>query len=43
MNYFNGDRYDGEWKNNMRDGPGVFVNNDGDMYDGNWKSDKMEG
>jgi len=43
MNYFNGDRYDGEWKNNLRDGHGVFINNDGDMYDGNWKLDKMEG
>lgn len=43
MNYFNGDRYEGEWKNNLRDGHGVLVNNDGDMYDGNWKLDKMEG
>jgi len=43
MDYANGDKYDGNWKDGKKSGQGVmnFVN--GDKYDGQWKDDKMNG
>jgi hypothetical protein len=43
MDYANGDKYDGNWKDNKKSGQGVmnFVN--GNKYDGQWKDDKMNG
>jgi hypothetical protein len=39
----NGDSYEGNWKNDLRDGKGVFIWSDGDKYDGEWKKDMKEG
>jgi hypothetical protein len=30
----NGDRYDGEWKNNKKHGTGVYKFSNGDVYEG---------
>lgn len=38
-----GDRYEGEWKNDLRDGYGTQVYCFGDTYVGYWKEDKHHG
>jgi hypothetical protein len=38
--YNNGDRYDGNWKDDKKNGQGIYYFNNGDRYDGNWKDDK---
>ena len=43
MYYKNGDRYEGEWKNDDREGKGILYYKNGDRYDGEWKNDKREG
>ena len=43
MYYKNGDRYDGEWKNDDREGMGILYYKNGDRYDGELKNDKREG
>ena len=43
MYYKNGDRYEGEWKNDDREGKGILNYKNGDRYDGEWKNDKREG
>ena len=50
MTYANGDDYNGDWKNNKRDGKGKIATNigkqvyaNGDIYDGQWKNDKRNG
>ena len=43
LTYINGDKYDGEWKNNMMHGQGVFEHNKGDIYNGTWKNNKKSG
>ena len=43
MYYNNGDKYDGEWKNDLREGKGIMKYNNGDIYDGYWKNDKKDG
>jgi hypothetical protein len=35
--------YTGEWKENKKEGPGVYVYPDGRKYEGEWKNDKMNG
>ena len=35
--------YDGEWKNDKRDGHGVFRSCSGTTYEGEFKSDKKHG
>ena len=42
MEYFNG-KYIGEWKNGLREGFGIYINNNGDKYIGNWKNNLEEG
>ena len=32
----NGDRYEGEWKNNKIDGKGHFTRTNGEYYNGEW-------
>ena len=32
MNYNNGDKYEGEWKNDKREGKGIYYYNNGDKY-----------
>ena len=41
--YENGDKYDGEWKNNKREGKGIQYFAVGTRYNGEWKNDKMNG
>ena len=41
--YANGDKYDGEWKDNKKDGKGILSCANGDKYDGNWANDKRNG
>ena len=36
-------RYEGEMKNDKKDGKGIFYLNDGDRYEGEYKNDKKEG
>jgi hypothetical protein len=37
----NGEKYDGEWSNNSRNGKGRFYNSKGNLtYDGSWQNDK---
>lgn len=43
MNYPNGDAYEGEWREDMREGFGVQRFIKGDAYEGEWLIDKMHG
>ena len=45
-----GETYDGEWKNDLRDGKGrnlyiigYFKSSNGESYDGDWEHDKISG
>jgi hypothetical protein len=40
MTFANGDKYEGEWKDDKRNGQGIFTSNDGNVYEGTWKNDK---
>ncbi len=42
-NYFNGDRYEGNWVNNWKDGFGVLYYASGKRYEGNWVDNKKDG
>src|SRR6202035_3828672 len=35
--------YEGSWKNDRREGHGVYVSANGDRYEGGWKGDKQNG
>ena len=35
--------YDGEWKNDKRDGKGIMIFANGGKYEGEWKGDLMNG
>ena len=42
--YKNGDKYDGNWKENKREGKGVFFHNEtGEVYKGNFSNNKPNG
>lgn len=42
--YSNGDVYEGEWKDNVKSGTGVYLFKDsGDQYSGQWKQGKFHG
>ena len=41
--YMNGDRYDGTWKNDVRDGYGTQYFASGDKYEGAWANNAMYG
>ena len=50
MKYANGDKYDGDWINDRKDGYGIksrisvgTLESAKDKYVGNWKKDKKEG
>jgi hypothetical protein len=43
MNYPNGDSYEGEWNNDVREGFGLLRFSKGDQYEGEWANDKMNG
>ena len=36
-------KYEGEFKNNLMEGKGIFYYNNGDRYEGDWKNDLREG
>ena len=38
-----GDKYEGDWKNGMPNGKGVFTYADGNKYDGDYVDDKRTG
>jgi surface protein len=40
--YKNGDKYEGELKNGMREGNGILINKNGDKFDCIWKDDKIQ-
>ena len=39
----NGNRYEGEFKNNKREGKGIMYHSNGDREFGNYKNDKPKG
>ena len=39
MRYANGDVFEGEWANDMRNGPGVYYYAGGAVYEGIWQED----
>ena len=39
----NGNKYEGEFKNNLRDGYGIQYFSNGNIYKCRWKDDKIEG
>ena len=41
MHYKNGDKYEGDGKNDEREGKGIMHYKNGDKYDGDWKNDKF--
>ena len=36
-------QYEGEWKNDQRNGLGTFTYSNGDKYQSEWKNDNMDG
>ena len=43
MYYNDVDKYEGEWKNGLKEGKGIMYYNDGRRYKGDWKNDLKEG
>lgn len=43
MKYKNGDKYDGEFANGVKDGLGTYVYFNGDKYTGEWVDDRKCG
>jgi len=43
IQYPNGDKYQGEWKDDMKDGYGMFTYINGNKYKGKWKDDMKDG
>ena len=43
MNYGDKGKYEGEWKDDMKDGKGVDLDNNGDKYEGIWVGNKKQG
>jgi len=41
--YANGNRYEGEWENDVINGHGTLFYADGDKYEGQWSQGKMHG
>ena len=41
MKFNNGDRYEGQWKNDLPHGKGEMVYGNEDRYVGNWRSGKV--
>ena len=39
MRYANGDVFEGQWANDMKNGPGVYYYADGAVYEGFWQED----
>ena len=43
MYFDDGDIYEGDYKNNKREGKGIMYFDDGDTYEGDYKNDKADG
>ena len=43
MYYKDSDRYEGDWKNDEREGKGIYTDISGDRYEGNYKNGLIEG
>lgn len=41
--YPNGDRYEGDWRNNQAEGRGKYYYHNGNRLEGQWKQNKMDG
>ena len=41
--YENGDKYEGDWKNGLKEGKGVYYYKNGNRYEGDYQNDKREG
>lgn len=41
--YSNGDKYEGEWLNDDKNGQGVYYYANGDVYEGEWMNGKLNG
>ena len=41
--YNNGDKYEGEVKDNRKNGKGIYCYADGEKYDGEWRNDNKNG
>lgn len=39
--YMNGSQYTGQWKNDMKDGPGIFIHPDGKIIAGNYSQNRL--
>ena len=39
MTFSDGTKYEGEWRNDKKDGRGTFTNPDGETFDTEWKDD----
>jgi len=43
MEYYNGDKYDGEWEKGKKHGTGTYTYSDEDYYEGEWVNDAAHG
>ena len=43
MKYANGNKYEGDWKNDIREGVGIFYFSNGDYYKGEFKNNIIDG
>jgi len=43
MTQANGDIYQGQWRLNMANGKGVFIDSQGSTYEGDWLDDLQHG
>jgi len=43
MTWMDGNRYEGHWKNDKREGKGTLIWANGTKYEGDWKNSKIEG
>ena len=43
LHYANGNEYNGDWKDDVRHGKGIFNENSGSRYDGDWFNDQKHG
>jgi hypothetical protein len=43
FSFSNGDRYEGNFHRDKKDGAGTYFHAKGDRYEGTWHDDKVEG
>lgn len=43
IDFQNGDKYEGDWKDGQKHGQGVYTWKNGDRYEGGWKNGKAHG